>query len=239
MKPDFTDRVVVITGAAGNLGMATAIAFAAAGARIAFVDRSPGRLPELFPTLAGSPDHFIAPPTDVTNADSVAASVVAIDQHFGRIDALINTAGGYRAGTPLHKTPLSDWDFMLNLNARSVFVMCQSVIPKMLVGGSGKIISTSSRAALGGGANHAAYSVSKTAVVRLTESMAAELKDAGINVNCVLPGMIDTPQNRTAMPSADFSKWVSPEAIADVILFLASDAARAINGAAIPVYGRS
>jgi len=239
MKLDFTDRVVVITGAAGNLGMATATAFAAAGARIAVVDRSPGRLPELFPELAGSPEHFVAPPTDVTNADSVAASVEAIHQRFGRLDVLVNTAGGYRAGTPVHETPLSDWDFMLNLNARSVFVMCQAVIPKMLAGGSGKIISTSSRAALGADANHAAYSVSKTAVVRLTESMAAELKDAGINVNCVLPGMIDTPQNRAAMPNADFGKWVLPESIADVILFLASDAAQAINGAAIPVYGRS
>ncbi len=239
MKPDFMGQVIVITGAAGNLGMATATAFAAAGARIAFVDRSPGRLPELFPELAGSPNHFIAPPTDVTNADSVAASVAAIFQHFGRIDALVNTAGGYRAGTPVQETPLSDWDFMLNLNARSVFLMCQAVIPKMLEAGAGKIISTSSRAAFGGDANQAAYSVSKTAVVRLTESMAAELKDAGINVNCVLPGMIDTPQNRAAMPNADFNKWVAPEAIADVILFLASDAARAIHGAAIPVYGRS
>ncbi|MEO6724671.1 MAG: SDR family oxidoreductase [Blastocatellia bacterium] len=239
MKLDFMDRVIVITGAAGNLGMATATAFAATGARIAFVDRSPGRLPELFPELAGSPDHFIAPPTDVTNADSVAASVEAIYQHFGRIDVLVNTAGGYRAGTPLHETLLSDWDFMLNLNARSVFVMCQAVIPKMLEGGYGKIISTSSRAAIGGEANHAAYSVSKTAVVRLTESMAGELKNAGINVNCVLPGMIDTRQNRAAMPNADFSRWVSPEAIADVILFLASNGARAINGAAIPVYGQS
>jgi len=109
----------------------------------------------------------------------------------------------------------------------------------MLERGYGKIINTASRAAMGGDANNAAYSVSKTAVVRLTESMAAELKDAGINVNCIMPGMIDTPQNRAAMPKADFGKWVSPEALADVILFLASDAARAINGAAIPVYGRS
>lgn len=239
MKLDFTDRVVVVTGVAGNLGMATVRAFAAAGAAIALVDRSPKRLPELLPDLAASPKHFIAPPTDVTNAESVAAAVEAIHQHFGRFDVLVNTAGGYRAGTPLHETPLGDWDFMLNLNARSVFNTCQSVIPKMLAQGGGKIINTSSRAALGGDANHAAYSVSKSAVVRLTESMAAELKDAGLNVNCVLPGLIDTPQNRAAMPNADFDKWVAPEAIADVILFLASDAARAIHGAAIPVYGRS
>lgn len=239
MKLDFADRVVVVTGVAGNLGVAVANAFAADGGRIAFVDRSPGRLADLFPELAESPNHFVAPPTDVTDSESVAAAVEQIHKHFGRIDVLVNTAGGYRAGTPLHETSLKDWDFMLNLNARSVFVMCQAVIPKMLEQGSGKIISVSSRAALGGDANHAAYSVSKTAIVRLTESMAAELKNSGINANCVMPGLIDTPQNRAAMPDGEFSKWVSPEAIADVILFLASDGARAINGAAIPVYGRS
>ena len=239
MKLDFTDHVVVVTGVAGNLGTAVANAFAAAGAGIAFVDRSPDRLPGLFPELAASPKHFIAPPTDVTDAASVAAAVEAIHERFGRIDALVNTAGGYRAGTPLHETPLSDWDFMLNLNARSAFATCRAVVPKMLARRSGKIINVSSRAELHGDANHAAYSISKTAIVRLTESLSEEVKHEGINVNCVLPGLIDTPQNRAAMPTADFNNWVSPEAIADVILFLASDAARAVHGAAIPVYGRS
>lgn len=239
MKLDFTDRVIVITGAAGNLGVAAANAFSSAGARIAFVDRTPGRLPAVVPGLAGSANHFIAPATDVTDSISVAATIEEIFKKFGRIDALVNTAGGYRAGTALHETPIGDWDFMLNLNARSVFVVCQLVIPYMLKQGYGKIINIASRAALSGDAYHAAYSVSKTAVVRLTESMAGELKNAGLNVNCVLPGLIDTPQNRAAMPDGDFSKWVAPEAIADVILFLASDGARAINGAAVPVYGRS
>lgn len=239
MKLDFTDRVIVITGAAGNLGVAVANAFSSAGAKIAFVDRTPGRLQEIIPGLAGTANHFVAPPTDVTDQNSVAATIEEIFNRFGRIDALVNTAGGYRAGTPLHETPIGDWDFMLNLNARSVFVACQSVIPHMLKQGYGKIINVASRAALSGDAYHAAYSVSKTAVVRLTESMAGELKNAGLNVNCVMPGLIDTPQNRAAMPDSDFSKWVAPEAIADVILFLASDGARAINGAAVPVYGRS
>ncbi len=233
---DFTNRVVAITGGAGNLGMAVAKAFSDAGARLALIDRSPGKSAEAFSQLG---EHMIAPPTDVTDLNSVAASVQEIINKLGRIDVLVNTAGGYRAGTPLHETPIGDWDFMLNLNARSVFVMCQAVIPHMLRQGYGKIVNTASRAALSGDAYHAAYSVSKTAVVRLTESMAGELKDTGLNANCVMPGMIDTPQNRAAMPDADFSKWVAPEAIADVILFLASDGARAINGAAIPVYGRS
>jgi len=202
------------------------------------IDRTPERLPQLFPDLAGSSNHLFAPPTDVTDPNSVKAAIEATITRFGRIDALVNTAGGYRAGTPLHETSLGDWEFMLNLNARSVFVMCQAVIPQMLRQNYGRIINISSRAALGGDAYHAAYSVSKTAVVRLTESMAAELKEYGININCVMPGLIDTPQNRAAIPDADFSRWVAPEAIADVILFLACDGARAINGAAIPVYGR-
>jgi NAD(P)-dependent dehydrogenase (short-subunit alcohol dehydrogenase family) len=239
MKFDFSNRVIIITGAAGNLGAATARAFQAAGARLALVDRSPDRLPNIFPDLADSPDHFFAPPTDVTDPVSVGVAVEEINRRLGRIDALVNTAGGYRAGTPLHETPLSDWDFMLNLNARSVFVVCQAVIPHLLRQGHGRIVNVASRAALAGDAYHAAYSVSKTAVVRLTESMAAELKDHGLNANCVMPGLIDTPQNRAAMPGADFSKWVAPEAIADVILFLSSEGARAINGAAVPVYGKS
>jgi len=239
MKFVFTDRVAIVTGAAGNLGVAVARAFRNAQAKLALVDRSSDRLPILFPDLANSPDYFFTPPADVTDPGSVALAVEEIKRRFGRIDILVNTAGGYLAGPPLHETPLSDWEFMLNLNARSVFVTCQAVIPQMLSQNHGTIINVASRAALSGDAGHAAYSASKTAVVRLTESMDAELKERGINVNCVMPGIIDTPQNRAAMPGADFSKWVAPEAIADVILFLASEGARAIHGAAIPVYGRS
>jgi NAD(P)-dependent dehydrogenase (short-subunit alcohol dehydrogenase family) len=239
MNFDFTDQVAVVTGAAGNLGGAVARAFHRAGAKLALVDRSADRLPGVYADLSTSPNLFFAPPTDVTNPDSVAASVEAIGSHFGRIDALVNTAGGYRAGTPLHETSPADWDFMLNLNARSVFVMCRAVIPQMLRRKHGRIINVASRAANGGDAGAAAYSASKSAVVRVTESMDAELKEYGISANCILPGLIDTPPNREAMPKADFSKWVAPEAIADVILFLASDGARAVHGAAIPVYGRS
>jgi NAD(P)-dependent dehydrogenase (short-subunit alcohol dehydrogenase family) len=235
MKYDYSNRVVVITGAAGNLGSAVARAFKSAKAKLSLVDRAAGRLGETFPDMAGSPDCFFTPPTDVTDQGAVEAMIEATQRHFGRIDILVNIAGGFRAGRPLHKTPLSDWDLMINLNARSVFITSQAVIPHMLSQGYGKIINIASRAALGGEAFQSAYSASKAAVVRLTESMAAELKEAGINVNCVMPGIIDTPQNRAAMPSADFSKWVAPEGVADVILFLASDGAHAIHGASLPV----
>jgi NAD(P)-dependent dehydrogenase (short-subunit alcohol dehydrogenase family) len=235
MKYDYSNRVVVITGAAGNLGSAVARAFKTTGAKLVLVDHVAGRLEETLPDLASSPDCFFTPPTDITDPGAVGGMIEATQRHFGRIDILINIAGGFRAGRPLHKTSLSDWDLMINLNARSVFITCQAVIPQMLSQGYGVIINIASRAALSGEAFQSAYSASKAAVVRLTESMAGELKEAGINVNCVMPGIIDTPQNRAAMPSADFSKWVAPEAVADVILFLSSDGARALNGASLPV----
>ncbi len=236
---NFTNRVVVITGAAGNLGVATANAFQRAGASLVLVDRSPDRLQILFPTLADAPQHFLAHSVDLNDAQSVEKMAAETIAQFGKIDVLINTAGGYRAGKPLHESSLEDWEFLMNLNARSVLISCRSVIPNMIAQQAGKIVNVASRAALVGEANAAAYSVSKTAVVRLTESMAAELKDKNINVNCVMPGMIDTPQNRQAMPDAEHSKWVAPEALTDVILFLASDTARAIHGAAVPVFGLS
>ncbi|MCI0663166.1 MAG: SDR family oxidoreductase [Acidobacteria bacterium] len=236
---DFSNRVVVITGAAGSLGSALTRSFQGAGAKLALVDRSKDRLGQLFPDIAASPDHFFTPPTDLTDEDSVALMVEATHHHFKRIDVLINTAGGYRAGSPLQETTVHDWDLMLNINARSVFLTCRAVIPHMLQQNSGKIVNLGSRAAIDAGANQGAYSASKSAVLRLTESMAAELKETGINVNCVLPGIIDTPENRAAMPQGLFSKWVTTQDLANVILFLSSDAARAIHGAAIPVYGRS
>lgn len=236
---DFTDRVVIVTGAAGNLGRAVARAFQAAGANLVLVDRKPDRLPSLFPELAGSPDHFLATLVDLTDEEAVQGMVGEALERFGRVDVLVNAAGGWRGGKPVHETSLDTLDFLLNLNTRSVFISSRAVAPSMLDRGSGKIVNVAARAALGAAASNGAYSASKSAVVRLTETMATELKNEGISINCVLPGTIDTPQNRQSMPKADHSRWVPPEAIADVILFLASDAARAVSGAAVPVYGRS
>ncbi len=235
---NFSDRVVMVTGAAGNLGSAVAQAFQAAGAKLVLVDRAADRLQRLFPDLVDSPNYFLATSVDMTDADAVEAMVDEAIKRFGRVDVLANTVGGFRAGTPVHETSFETWDFLLNLNARTVFTASRAIIPHMLRERSGRIVNVAARAALKGGARMAAYSVSKSGVMRLTESMAAELKKDGINVNCVLPGTIDTPQNRKAMPNANHSRWVKPEAIADVILFLASDAAGAVQGAAIPVYGK-
>ena len=236
---DFSSQVVLLAGASGNLGQVVAQAFHAAGARLVLLDRAPDRLPHLFPELAGDAAHLLLGSVDITDAASVAPAVQTTLARFGRIDVLVNTVGGYRAGQPVHETSPETWDFMLNLNARAAFILSQAVAPPMLAQGAGKIVHVAARAALAGAANAAAYSASKAALVRLVESQAEELKRANINVNCVLPGTIDTPQNRQAMPKANHSRWVAPEAIADVILFLASDAARAIHGAAVPVYGQS
>jgi len=235
---DFTDQVAIVTGAAGNLGEAVARAFYATGARLVLVGQSLERLEATFADLADSEKCLFAA-VDLTDASAVEGMVYEAVKHFGRVDILANVAGGFRSGPPVHETPLETWDFMLNLNARTTFLASRAVIPHMLQQGRGKIVSVAARAGLQGKANMAAYVVSKSAVTRLTESMAAELKDKGINVNCILPGTIDTPQNRRHMPQADFNKWVSPAEMANVILFLASDAAQAVQGAAVPVYGRS
>jgi NAD(P)-dependent dehydrogenase (short-subunit alcohol dehydrogenase family) len=233
---DFTDRVVVITGAAGALGSGVAQAFHQANAQVVLLDRSDNRWPAL--SNPNAPPPITIGNVNVMHEESVNAAIAQVMQQAGHIDALINTVGGYRAGVPLHEMPVEEADVLMGLNARSVFVTCRAAIPHMLAQGSGKIINIASRGALRGEAGASIYSASKSVVIRLTESMADELKAQGINVNCLLPGMIDTPANRAAMPDAAFSQWVTTAALADVIMFLCSDAAHAIHGASVPVYGR-
>jgi len=235
---DLKDKIVIVTGAAGNLGQAVARAFLAAHSRLVLVDHRPDRLPELFPELVDSPDHMLATGVDVMNVDAVQAMVEATVKRFERMDILANTVGGYLAGTQVHETPMAKWDESLDLNARTAFILSKAVVPVMLEQKSGRIIHVAARTGLEGSSRQLVHSVAKSAVIRLTETLSAELKRSGINVNCVLPDTIDTPQNRESMPKAKVDRWVKPEAIADVITFLASDAARAVTGAAIPVYGK-
>lgn len=236
---DFENSVALITGATGNLGAAVARAFYQAGAKLVLLARQPDRLLDLIPELKDARDRTLTLPVDMTDADQVKDAVARAIESFGRIDVLVNTVGGYRAGAPVHATPLETWEGMLTLNARTTFIASRAVVPYMLENQAGKIINVGARPGLQGRKNMAAYSASKSAVIRLTESMAAELREQNINVNCILPGTIDSSQNRQAMPKADHSRWVTPEAIAQVILFLASESADPISGAAIPVYGRS
>ncbi len=240
MPFSLTDQVVVVTGASGNLGQATVNALQEAGARLVLVDRTiEESLARLFPVLAGTPARCLALSVDLTDEGAVDGMVERALAHFGVIDGLVNIVGGYRGGTPVHETDPATLQFLFDLNVRTMFLTSRAVLPHMIARRKGRIVSVSARAALQGGRNMAAYSLAKMAVVRLTESMAAEVRQYGVNVNAILPGTIDTPQNRAEMPTADFSRWVAPEALADVIVFLLSDAARAIHGAAIPVYGLS
>lgn len=230
----FEGRICLITGASGNLGRAVAAAFASVGASLALLDRELGSLRA---TYGNQPERALLLEVDLLDASAVAKAVGAALQRLGRIDVLCNIAGGFRMGHPVHETPEDVWKLMLDLNAKSIINTARAIVPGMLAAGHGKIVNIAALAGLSGKANMGAYSASKSAVIRLTESMSAELRDKGINVNCIMPSIIDTPQNRADMPSADPRRWVSPETLADVVLFLASDAARAIHGAAIPVTG--
>jgi len=235
--PGIKDQVVMITGSTGNLGMAVALAFREAGAALALVDHSADRLERQFPEMQGRENILFLPSIDVTNEQDVTKSVQAAIEHFGRIDVLVNTVGGYRSDGALHETSLYTWQYLINLNATSVFVMCHAVIPHMIQQGGGRIVSIAAGPGLEGRAKMSAYAASKCAVIRLTEAMAAELKEYGIRVNCFVPTIIDTPENREDFPKADHEKWLKPEAFASAILALVTEGGRAITGATIPVKG--
>lgn len=235
---EFSNKVIVVTGAAGNLGQAVARRFAAAGARLALLDLNAEGLNRVVGSLSGQAAAK-AYPGNLIDQSAVADILGRIADEFGGIDVLANIAGGFTMGPLIQDTEDRDWDFMMNLNVRTVFNTCRHAIPVMLDGGGGRIINVSARAAENGKGRMGPYCASKAAVRTLTESLAAENKFDNIMVNCILPGTVDTPENREAMADADFSKWVPPDALADVVMFLASDAARCVTGAAIPVYGQS
>jgi len=235
---EFLNRTVLITGAAGHLGRAVAQRFADHGASLALLDLAAAGLAQAVPTGL-PPERWLALPTDLLDREQTAQAVGAALQRFGRIDALINLAGGFAMGEPVHATSDQTWDRLFDLNTRTLLNAVRATVPHLLAQRSGKIINVGAASARQGLGQMGAYCASKGAVIRLTESMAAELREQGINVNCVLPTILDTPANRAAMPEADPTRWVAPADLAAVIAFLASDAARAIHGAALPVSGLS
>ena len=224
---EFSNRVVLVTGAAGALGKAVVEKFATGDATVAQLDVVP---------IDNA--HYSAV-CDLTDSESCKEAVAAIVDSLGAIDVLANIAGGFTMGETVHEISDETWDFMFGLNAKSVINMARAVLPVMLPRQSGKIVNIGARAGLRGAPNMAAYSASKSVVMRLTESLADELKEEGINVNAILPSIIDTERNRQDMPNADFNKWVAPAAIAEVVAFLASAAADPIHGALLPVEGLS
>ncbi|MFN7018790.1 MAG: SDR family NAD(P)-dependent oxidoreductase [Fimbriimonadales bacterium] len=234
---DFTGKVVLITGATGALGRVVARQFHQAGATLALCARDENLLSQWFADLALDPQHLLIGGIDLRLPEDCDRLARAVDDHFGRLNALVNTVGGFTAGPPVHETPLDEWERMLDMNLRTAFLVSRAIVPLLIRSGGGALVHVSGRAGLAGFAGGAGYSAAKAGVIRLTESLSAELKEYGINVNCVLPGTLDTPANRAARPDADCSRWVAPEVLGEVIMFLCSPAARAIHGAAIPVYG--
>jgi NAD(P)-dependent dehydrogenase (short-subunit alcohol dehydrogenase family) len=228
-------RSVVVTGAFGNLGMAVARSFREQGAAVALLGRTqpPARVGAEFPA-----PHCVLGGVDLTHAASAGTAMETVRATLGSIDVLVNVAGGFRWQT-LEQGDVGGWDEMFAVNLKTAVVSTKTALPQLLASPAGRIINVGAGAAARpAGAGMGAYAASKAGVHKLTESLAEELKDRGITVNAVLPGIIDTPQNRADMPKADFSRWVQPEAVAAVIAFLASEQAAAVTGALLPVYGR-
>ena len=223
----------MITGAAGALGRAVFAHFEALGDQLIALDISAVVLEKVF---SGKGPHLYVP-VDLTSRTSCEQALS--ETGAAGVDVLCNLAGGFMMGEAVHETTDATWDFLFNLNTRSIVNVSAVVVPGMLASGGGKIVNVAARAATAGAASMGAYTASKAAVMRLTESMALELRDRNINVNCIMPGIIDTERNRADMPDADPSRWVPPRQLASVIGFLASDAAIAVHGAAIPVDGLS
>jgi NAD(P)-dependent dehydrogenase (short-subunit alcohol dehydrogenase family) len=224
---------VVITGASGVLGTAVARAFLSAGASLALVDRA-GASQD--PLKAMADPHLFLDGVDLTDLDQARRAMDTAASTLGGIDVLVNIAGGFRWET-IAGGSLETWDFLYSINLKTALCACKAALAH-LPADNGRIVNVGAAAAAKAGAGMGAYTASKAGVAKLTEALAEELKDKGINVNAVLPTIIDTPANRADMPKADFTRWVAPEALADVIVFLSTHASRAITGASILVSGR-
>ncbi|HWX80995.1 MAG TPA: SDR family NAD(P)-dependent oxidoreductase [Steroidobacteraceae bacterium] len=224
-------KVLVVTGSSGALGQAVATTLSGYGARVALLDHS--HSPPLVPPAGAL--HYGG--VDLTEETAARSAMAQVAKEAGRLDGLINVAGGFR-WEKLEGGTLDSWDAMYRLNLRTAVVACQAALPHLLQAGGGRIVNVGAMGALKAAAGMGAYAASKAGVVQLTEALAAELKDRRITVNAILPSTLDTPQNRRDMPQADFSRWVTPAEAAEVIAFLVSDEARAVTGALIPVAGR-
>jgi NAD(P)-dependent dehydrogenase (short-subunit alcohol dehydrogenase family) len=223
-------KVVLVTGANGGLGSYVTQAFLDAGAAVVGTSR------KIQQSDFDDP-RFRAMVAEISTGDSAKVLVDQVVARFGRLDVLAHTVGGFAGGQSIADTDDATFQRMFDLNLNSVFHILRATIPPLRQTGDGRIIAIGSRAAAEPGAGVGAYSASKAAMVSLIRTVALENKDAGLRANVILPGTMDTPANREAMPNADFSKWVRPAAVAGLITWLAGDAGKDINGAAIPVYG--
>jgi NAD(P)-dependent dehydrogenase (short-subunit alcohol dehydrogenase family) len=234
MRIDFAGRTVIVTGGTGALGGSVVRGFLDAGARVLVTYVVEAEVAPFRQQFADAADRAELHRCDVRQA----AEVEALLQHVptGELRAVVNLAGGYR-WTKVADADDATLEHLLDLNLRTTFAVCRAAAPALVAAGGGAIVNVAARAALRGEAGNGVYGATKAAVLALTQSLSAELKGDGVNVNAVLPSIIDTPANRKAMPKSDPAAWVAPGDLASVIVFLASDAAAAIHGAAIPVYG--
>lgn len=239
MQLDFLGKVILISGGTGGLGRSVSLAFLAEGASIHVTYRNPDELAALQQSAGSATASLTGHRVDVTDESAVARLIEQILTAHNRLDVLVHTIGGYAGGIPLWNLDTATLDRMFSLNLRAGYVLARAALGPMRRQGSGSIVNVNAKAALDHAAGAAAYAASKAASLALFDSLAADLRGTGIRVNSILPSIIDTAANRSAMPNADFASWPKPDDIARVILFLTSDAARVIHGAAIPVYGNS
>ncbi len=239
MTGRFEGQVALVAGGTGGLGRAVSLAFLHESARVIVTSQRPEEVDALKNTAGANAAQLEGFVVDVTDEASVRQLVEKILAQHGRLDILVNTVGGYAGGTKLWELETKIFDQMLALNLRSGYALSRAAVRAMLKKGRGAIVNVAAKAAFDHAAGAAAYAASKSAAVAMLDSLAADLKGTGVRANTILPSIIDTRPNRKAMPAADFSKWPKPEEIARVILFLCSDDAKVIHGAAIPVYGDS
>lgn len=237
MNTETSEKIVVVAGGTGGLGRAVSLGFVSVGARVLVTYRRQEEFQALKSAADGKASSLEGIEVDVTDVDAATRLADRIAEKYGRLDALVNTIGGYAGGKPLWQIEPNTFEQMMTLNVRAGYVLSRALVPLMVHRGRGVIINVASRAAVDHAAGASAYAASKAAAVAMMDSLAADLYGTGVRANSILPSIIDTEANRKAMPNADFSKWPKPEEIAKVILFLCSDDAKLIHGASLPVYG--
>ncbi|MFZ0635217.1 MAG: SDR family NAD(P)-dependent oxidoreductase [Candidatus Acidiferrales bacterium] len=232
-------RVVLVAGGTGGLGRAVSLAFLKEGDRVVVTYRAADELEALKNAAGGSGARLEGYGVDVTDEAEVTKLIEGVVARHGRLDAMVNTVGGYAGGIKLWEMDTKIFDQMLALNLRSGYALARAAVRVMLKQGGGAIVNVAAKAAIDHGGGAAAYAASKAAAVAMMDSLAEDLRGTGVRVNSILPSIIDTEANRKAMPKADFAKWPKAEDIARVIVFLCSDEAKVIHGAAVPVFGNS
>jgi NAD(P)-dependent dehydrogenase (short-subunit alcohol dehydrogenase family) len=239
MNREQHSRVVLINGASGGLGPAVVQVFAEEGCNLVLTARRQEQLEQTMTDLGLDPQKTLLVPADLTDRSAVAKLISTTKKRFGPIDVVAHVTGGFSGGVPVQSIEPDAWHAMLNLNLTAAFLVARAVLPSMLERGTGKLVFVSSRSGSQPTPNLAEYTVSKSSLDMFVQVLAEETRQHGVNVNAVAPSVIDTPTNRKFNPKADYDTWVTPESIAGVIQFLASDAARDIHGAIVPIYGRA